>query len=73
MNPQMLQAFTQFIQNPSRYGVTPQALDNPQNLIQQMLNSGRITQEQYNAAAAQARQIQQNPQFMQMLQSFTRR
>ena len=54
MNPQMLQAFTQFIQNPSRYGVTPQALDNPQNLIQQMLNSGRITQEQYNAAAAQA-------------------
>lgn len=73
MNGQMVQAFMQFVQNPSamlqRFGVSPQALSNPQALIQQMLNSGRITQEQYNQASAQARQMQNNPQFMQMIKS----
>lgn len=30
---------------------------NPQEQIQQMLNSGRITQEQYNRAVQQAQQL----------------
>lgn len=31
----------------------------PNQMIQQMLNSGQITQEQYNAAVAKAEQLQQ--------------
>ena len=31
----------------------------PNQIIQQMLNSGKITQEQYNAAVARYQQIQQ--------------
>ena len=80
MNPQMMQAFLQFIQNPAALfqhrglPVPPQsAMQNPSSMIQYMLNSGGVSQEQYNAAAAQARQLQQNPQFMQMIQSAFRR
>ncbi len=32
---------------------------NPQQMVQQMLNSGKMTQEQYNQAAGMARQIMQ--------------
>lgn len=32
---------------------------NPNQMIQQMLNSGQISQEQYNAAVQRAQQIQQ--------------
>lgn len=32
---------------------------NPNEMIQQMLNSGRVTQEQYNAAVQRANQIMQ--------------
>ena len=31
----------------------------PNQMIQEMLNSGRITQEQYNSAVQRAQQIQQ--------------
>ncbi|MBR5677624.1 MAG: hypothetical protein IKX20_05765, partial [Paludibacteraceae bacterium] len=51
--------------------VPPQsALQSPQGLIQYMMNSGGISQEQYNNAAAQAKQLQCNPQFMQMMQAY---
>ena len=43
-----LQRFNQFRQNFS---------GNPQQQIQQMLNSGQITQEQYNRAVQQAQNI----------------
>ena len=76
MNPQAFQAFMHFVQNPVAYfqqrglKMPPQeAMQNPNSLIQYMLNSGGVSQEQYNAAAAQARQLQQNPQFMQMIQT----
>lgn len=39
---------------------------NPSEIIQYMMNSGQITQEQYNWAQNTAKQIQSNPQFMQM-------
>ena len=41
--------------------------------MQYMLNSGGISQDQYNQAAMQSRQLQQNPQFMQMMQSMFKR
>ncbi len=49
-NPQnnFMQRFNQFRQNFS---------GNPQQQIQRMLNSGQITQEQYNRAVQQAQNI----------------
>jgi hypothetical protein len=38
-----------------------------------MMNSGGISQQQYNNAAMQARQLQSNPQFMNMLQGYFRK
>lgn len=49
------------------------AMQSPNNFIQYMMNSGGISQQQYNQAAQQARQLQQNPQFMQMMQGMFRR
>lgn len=79
MNPNM-QAFMQFMQNPAAYfqqrgmQMPPQnAMRSPADMIQYMMNSGGISQAQYNNAAAQAKQLQNNPQFMQMLQGYFKR
>jgi len=50
INPQMIQRFLQFKQN---------FTGDPRAQIQQMLNSGQISQEQYNQAVQMAQQIQQ--------------
>ena len=80
MNPNTMQAFMKFVQNPAAFfqqkgmQIPPQnALQSPQNLIQYMMNSGGISQAQYNNAAAQAKQLQNNPQFMQMIQGYFKR
>lgn len=80
MNPQMMQAFMQFMQNPAAFfqqrgmQMPPQtALQSPQGMIEYLMNSGGVSQQQYNQAAAQAKQMQQNPQFMQMMQGLFRR
>ena len=74
MNPNM-QAFMQFMNNPAAFfqargmQIPPQsAMNSPANMIQYLMNSGGISQQQYNNAAMQARQLQSNPQFMQMIQ-----
>ena len=76
---QKWQAFQSFLQNPAQMfqqrglPVPPQtAMQSPQGLIQYMLSSGAVTQEQYNQIQAQARQLQNNPQFMSMLQGMRR-
>lgn len=76
MNPNM-QAFMQFMQNPAAFfqargmQMPPQnAMNSPADMIQYMMNSGGISQQQYNNAAAQAKQLQNNPQFMQMIQGY---
>lgn len=76
---QKWQAFQQFMQNPAQafqqrgLPAPPQtAMQSPQGLIQYMLSSGAVTQEQYNQIQAQARQLQNNPQFMSMLQGMRR-
>lgn len=43
----------------SRLNLLKSSVSDPNAMIQQMLNSGRITQEQYNSAVQQAQQIQQ--------------
>lgn len=50
INPQMLQRFMQFRQN---------FQGDPRAQIQQMLNSGQISQAQYNQAVQMAQQLQQ--------------
>ena len=77
MNPNSMQAFMQFMQNPAAFfqargmQMPPQnAMNSPADMIQYMMNSGGISQQQYNNAAAQAKQLQNNPQFMQMLQGY---
>lgn len=75
MNPQMMQAFAQFMRNPAAFfqqrgmQMPTSAMQSPAGMIQYMLNAGGISQQQYNQAAAHAKQLQQNPQFMQMMQS----
>lgn len=49
INPSMIQQFLQFRQNFN---------GDPRAQIQQMLNSGRITQDQYNQAVQMAQQLQ---------------
>ena len=43
----------------NRLNTLKQSVSDPNAMIQQMLNSGRITHEQYNSAVMQAQQIQQ--------------
>lgn len=50
INPMMLQKFMQFKQNYN---------GDPRSQIQQMLQSGQISQQQYNNAVQVAQQIQQ--------------
>ena len=80
MNMGNVQAFMQFINNPAAFfqqrgmQMPPQsAMRSPQDMIQYMMNSGGISQQQYNNAAMQARQLQSNPQFMNMLQGYFRK
>ena len=56
----------QFKQNPmgmlmQKYNI-PQNMNNPQQIIQHLLNSGQVTQDQVN----QAMQMRNNPMFKNM-------
>ena len=64
MNPyEIMQAYSQFRNNPmaflSRRFNLPQNMNDPQAIVQHLLNSGQVTQSQVN----QAMQMRNNPQF----------
>lgn len=65
----MMQMFQVFRQNPMQYLLSrganiPQNIqNNPDEIIQYMLNTGQITQQQYNQAAQMARQFQNGGKF----------
>lgn len=67
-----LSQFRGFMANPMKFflqrrmNVPQTAMQNPQAAVQQLLNSGQMSQEQFNRLQQMARQIQKNPQFMQM-------
>jgi len=67
----LLSQFRGFMQNPTQYllqknlGLTENMLKNPNDAIQYLMNSGKISQEQYNWAVQQANQLKNNPQFQQ--------
>lgn len=62
---QLMSAYQQFKQNPmamlsQKYNI-PQNMSNPQDIIQHLLNSGQISQDQVN----QAKAMSNNPMFNQ--------
>lgn len=67
----LIQQFQGFMQNPTQFliqrnlGLSEEMLKNPDQAIKYLMNSGRITQEQYNMAVKQANQLKNNPQFQQ--------
>lgn len=62
--------FQSFMQNPMQFAMQrrlpPGALQNPQAAVQQLLNSGQMSQQQFNQFQRMARQIQANPMFAQL-------
>ena len=69
----MFQNFMNFMQNPMQFivksnlNIPQQYLNNPNDAIQYLLNSGRITQDQYNKAVQQANMLKKNPKFNRYL------
>lgn len=66
----LLNLYTQFKQNPSQFlsqiNVPNEYMNDPQGAIQYLMNSGKITQQQYNDANNQLKELQNNPLFKQM-------
>ena len=66
---QMIQMFNQFKSSPiqalSKFGV-PQGMNNPNQITQYLMNTGKMSQQQYNQLQQMAGQLQNNPQFKQM-------
>ena len=64
--------FAQLARNPARYvmqkmGISQNMANDPDAIIQQWMNDGRVTQDQYNAARKAAGMIQNNPLFKQFM------
>ena len=63
-----LNDFSELMRNPKEYsmnkmGIPENIADNPDAIIQQLMNSGKVTQDQYNEAYNAALKIQNNPLF----------
>ena len=65
----LFNAYTQFKQNPDKVfqqlNIPNEYRNSPQGAIQYLMNNGKITQEMYNNANNQLRQLQNNPMFKQ--------
>ena len=62
MNNNMIQMIMQAMRDPAnvlqRIGLGPDAMKNPQAAVQQLMNSGKMSQQQFNQFQAMAKQIQ---------------
>lgn len=64
--------FRGFMQNPlqflmqRRLNLTQDVMQNPQAAVQQLMNSGQMSQAQFNQLQQMAKQITNSPQFAQM-------
>ena len=69
----MLGQFRQFMGNPMGYvmqknmGIPQEYMKNPDEAIQYLMNTGKLTQQQYNELNKTAKQIQNNPMFKQFI------
>jgi hypothetical protein len=74
MNP--LNDFQSFMSNPMQFmaqrklNIPQQYMNDPNGAIQYLMNSGRITQDQYNRAVNMSNRLQKDPNFMKMLDQF---
>lgn len=63
-------AYQQLMQNPSailqKLNIPQEYISDPQGAIQYLMNNGKITQQQYNDANNQLKQMQNNPLFKQL-------
>lgn len=61
----------QLVTNPEQYmisrGISRNIANDPDAIIQKMMQEGKISQQLYNSARQAAGRIQSNPMFMQML------
>lgn len=61
-NPQTVLQFKQFMNNPQamlqKMGVPQDIQGNPQAIIQHLMNTGRLSQDQYTQLQSQAKQFQ---------------
>ena len=71
---QFFKSFRGFMGNPmqmmSGMNIPKNMMNNPNEVIQYLMNSGRMNQSQYNQLKQMAGQIQNNPQFQQSMQQF---
>lgn len=73
INPNMISAFMQFKQNPtqalsSRFNI-PQGMNNPNDIIQHLLNTNQVSQDAVNRAM----QMKNNPMIQQFLSNIPKR
>jgi hypothetical protein len=74
MNP--LNDFQSFMSNPMQFmaqrklNIPQQYMNDPNGAIQYLMNSGKITQDQYNKAVNMSNQLQKDPNFMKILNQF---
>ena len=68
----MIAEFQSFMRNPMQYmaqrgmNIPQEYMQNPQQAIQYLMNSGRLSQDDFNRLQQQANQIQSNPAFKQL-------
>ena len=66
----LFNAYAQFKKNPNQMlkqlNIPDEYQNNPQGAIQYLMNSGRISQADYNNANNQLKQMQNNPLFKQL-------
>lgn len=67
--------FIQFLNNPIQFlnnngvPIGQNVGNNPQQIIQYLMNTGKVSQEQYNEAVKRAQAIQKNPEFTNFVNS----
>ena len=55
-----------------RMNVPPGVGNNPNDILQYLLNSGQVTQDQFNKASKAAKSLQSNPQVMKIFEGARR-
>ena len=69
---QFASSFQGFMRNPmqmltqKKLNIPQNIQNNPQAIVQHLMNSGQMSQQQFNQLQSMAKQIQGNPQFMQI-------
>lgn len=65
--------FKQFMGNPMQYmtmmklNIPREYMNSPDDAIQYLMNTGKLSQEQYNYLNRRAKEIQNDPNFKQMM------